>query len=107
MTNDLITKLCNLLDPAKVPIETATKHVLQTSYGVTIHWLAECVGMHPSTVKRRTTGLQARYCRQNEPRSGTRSGLYRHGGNQGRQDHDAGGGPATDNRKGAPGSTTE
>ena len=25
---------------------------------VTINWLAECVGMHPSTVKRRTTGLQ-------------------------------------------------
>jgi hypothetical protein len=24
---------------------------------VTINWLAECVGMHPSTVKRRTTGL--------------------------------------------------
>jgi hypothetical protein len=27
----------------------------------------------------------ARYCRQTEPRSGTRSGLYRHGRNQGRQ----------------------
>jgi DNA-binding Lrp family transcriptional regulator len=25
---------------------------------VTINWLAECVGMHPSTVKRRTTGLE-------------------------------------------------
>ena len=25
---------------------------------VTVNWLAECVGMHPSTVKRRTTGLQ-------------------------------------------------
>jgi endonuclease YncB( thermonuclease family) len=53
------------------------------------------------------TAPPARYCRQTESRSGARSGLYQHGGNQGRQDHDAGGGPATDSRKGAPDSTTE